>query len=153
CSRAGRSCCLPRELENETMKTPALFYLLIAMSGTVSAAEVPYSRIVAAADEPGSWLTYSGTYTGQRYSKLAQIHPGNVASLRPVWMYQLPRPGTFECTPIVADEVMYIVEPPSTVTALDLRTGRRLWTWVPNLAADQRTIGYPKTNRGVAILG
>lgn len=70
-----------------------------------------------------------------------------------MWIYQLQRAGVFECTPIVVDEVMYVVEPPSTVTALDVRSGRRLWTWTPVLAADQRNIGYPRTNRGVAILG
>jgi alcohol dehydrogenase (cytochrome c) len=128
-------------------------WLGIAFNAMLGAADVPYSRIRDAAKEPGSWLSYSGTYSGQRYSELKQLNTGNVAGLRPVWIYQLQRAGVFECTPIVADEVMYVVEPPSTVTALDLRTGRRLWTWAPTLAQDQKTIGYPKTNRGVAILG
>ena len=127
--------------------------LAIALNATLGAADVPFSRIRDAAKEPGSWLTYSGTYTGQRYSGLKELNPSNVGGLRPVWIYQLQRAGVFECTPIVADEVMYVVEPPSTVTALDLRTGRRLWSWSPNLAQDQKTIGYPRTNRGVAILG
>ncbi len=33
----------------------------------------------------------------------------------------------FETTPLVFDGVMYITDPPSDVTALDLRTGRPIW--------------------------
>ena len=39
--------------------------------------------------------------------------------------------GIVETTPIVSDGVMYITEPPSTATALDLHTGRPLWTYTP----------------------
>ena len=31
-------------------------------------AQVPYQRIVNAANTPEDWLTYSGNYNGQRYS-------------------------------------------------------------------------------------
>ncbi len=61
-------------------------------------------------------------------------------------------PGIVETSPIVADGVMYITEPPSTATALDLRTGRPLWTYTPNIPQDVIIIGSPPVNRGVAIL-
>ena len=48
---------------------------------------------------------------------------------------------------------MYITEPPSTVTALDARAGKSLWTWSPDIAEDVLNIGFPKVNRGVALLG
>src|SRR5688572_13623202 len=131
------------------MKT--LFAILLPVA-FAAAAEVPFTRIRDAANEPGSWLTYSGTYSGQRYSALAQITAANVAGLRPVWMYQLQKAGMFEASPIVADGVMYVVEPPTTVTALDVRTGRRLWSWAAKLPKDVKAIGFPQTNRGVAIL-
>ena len=67
-------------------------------------------------------------------------------------MYQIKKPGVFEASPIVADGVMYISEPPSTVTALDVRTGRPLWTWSPPIPDDVIVIGSPPVNRGVAIL-
>ena len=47
---------------------------------------------------------------------------------------------------------MYMTEPPSTVTALDVRTGRPLWTYSPTIPADVIVIGSPPVNRGVAIL-
>jgi len=115
-------------------------------------AQVPYTRILNAESEPESWLTYSGTYRSHRFSTLDQINVANVASLRPVWVYQLKRPGVFESSPIVADGVMYLVEPPSTVTALDVRSGRRLWTWTPSMPKDVKALGFPATNRGVAVL-
>jgi alcohol dehydrogenase (cytochrome c) len=47
---------------------------------------------------------------------------------------------------------MYITEPPSTATALDVRTGRPLWSYTPNIPADVIIIGSPPVNRGVAVL-
>ena len=48
---------------------------------------------------------------------------------------------------------MYITEPPSTlVTALDVRSGRPLWTWTPAIPDNVIVIGSPPVNRGVAIL-
>ena len=47
---------------------------------------------------------------------------------------------------------MYITEPPSTVTALDARSGKSLWTWSPELPAETKHIGFPQVNRGVAVL-
>jgi hypothetical protein len=46
---------------------------------------------------------------------------------------------------------MYITEPSSTVTALDVRSGRRLCTWTPAML-NVKHIGLPAVNRGVAIL-
>ena len=125
--------------------------LLLAISANAFA-QVPYNRLVQAANAPQDWLTYSGNYNSQRYSPLAQINRQNVSQLRPAWMYQLKRPGVFEATPIVADGVMYITEPPSTVTALDVKTGRALWRWTPAIPDNVIVIGSPPVNRGVAIL-
>ena len=116
-----------------------------------AAAQVPYERLVAAASEPESWLTYSGNYASHRFSALDQINSGNVADLRAVWAYQMDD-GYIETTPVVADGVMYVTEPPSTVSALDARTGKRLWTWSPQMGSNVLNIGFPRVNRGVAIL-
>src|SRR5262249_37168828 len=78
----------------------------------------------------------------------------NVANLRPVWIYDRSQKlGEFiESSPIVADGIMYVTEPPSTVTALDARTGMKLWTWSPVLPAKYQNSGGHASNRGVAIL-
>jgi alcohol dehydrogenase (cytochrome c) len=117
------------------------------------AAQVPFDRLRRASSEPQNWLTYSGNYQAHRFSSPGQITPTNVASLKPLWVYQAPETGTIETTPIVVDGVMYVTEPPTIVTALDARTGRRLWRYIRTLPADLQTIGFGRVNRGVAILG
>lgn len=113
--------------------------------------QVPYERLRDAAGEPAAWLTYSGDYRSHRFSRLAEIDRENVHRLRPVWVYQMPN-DPVETTPIVVDGIMYITEPPSTVTALDVRTGRPLWSWSPAMPADVKYLGFPPTNRGIAVL-
>jgi alcohol dehydrogenase (cytochrome c) len=116
-------------------------------------AQVSYHRIAQAESDPGSWLTYSGNYSAYRFSPLTELTPANVSRLRPRWVYQSSRPGTMEVSPIVADGVMYVTDPETGVAALDLRTGRSLWTWQRALPKDLRTLGFGRVNRGVAILG
>jgi len=121
-------------------------------------ADVSFDRIVDAQNEPDSWLTYSGSYRSERFSKLKQVNTENVNRLKVLWAYQMQPSnyggaGYVETTPLVADGVMYLTEPPSTVTALDARTGKRIWTWSPNMPDDVLHIGFPLTNRGVALLG
>lgn len=112
-------------------------------------AQVPYSRIAGSAKEPEHWLTYSGNYLGHRFSPLREITPANVSRLRVKWAYQFPSQA--QVSPIVADGVMY-VSGPNTAAALDLRTGRELWTWKRPIPADYQSIGFGRVNRGPAIL-
>ena len=89
--------------------------------------QVTYERILRADSEPGNWLTYSGNYSAQRYSRLTQINSANVRRLRPAWVYQIKATDAIETSPLVADGVMYVSEPGGSVTALDTLTGRPLW--------------------------
>jgi len=139
----------------------AKFFLLAAAVGALvlgsrwesAAQNVPYERILNSASHPGDWLTYGGNYAAQRFSELKQINKTNVNQLKLRWVYQLRRSGIAESSPIVADGIMYVTEPPTTVTALDVRTGRPVWRWTADLPKDLLTIGLFPTNRGVAILG
>lgn len=131
------------------MKNTVAFLIIAA----AAAAQVSYDRIRKAASEPGSWLTYSGNYEAHRFSPLSQLTPANVAGLQPLWLYQVRNRGQVETTPLVFDGVMYVTEPPTVVTALDLKTGRPLWTWERTLPKDLQTIGFGRVNRGVAALG
>jgi len=131
----------------------ALAALLLATSAYSLAQNVPYERILHARTEPQNWLTYSGSYTSQQYSPLKQINTKNISQLKVAWIYQPRQPvANLESSPIVADGVMYITEPPSTVTALDVRTGLRLWSWSPTLPEHVVSIGLYATSRGVAVL-
>ena len=83
---------------------------------------------ISLAAQDGQWLMYSGSYSSQRYSPLAQLTPETVGKLRPVWVYQPPGTGSVESTPIVANGVMYVTSGPTMVAALDLQSGKSLWS-------------------------
>ena len=126
---------------------------LLALAAALPAfGQVPYQRVVKSDSEPANWLTYGGNYYDQRFSGLKQLTPQNVAGLKLAWAYQPTRPaGNVETSPIVVDGIMYVTDPPSTVTALDAHTGNKLWTWSPILK-NVVAIGLFQTNRGVAVL-
>ena len=138
-----------------TIKYALLLSALLACSAAPSLAQnVSYDRILHSQSEPQSWLTYGGSYSSQQFSSLKQITRENISNLKVAWMYQPSKPvSNLEASPIVADGVMYITEPPSTVTALDVRSGLRLWSWSPVLPEHIVSIGLYAPSRGVAILG
>jgi alcohol dehydrogenase (cytochrome c) len=125
-------------------------FLLLASAALLSG-QVPYERILHAQSEPGNWLTYSGGYGAHGYSTLDQINTRNIAGLRVAWMYQTLLPHHFETEPLVFDGVMYITEPPSDVTALDLRTGRPIWSYRRTLPKGV-IVCCGQVNRGLAAL-
>jgi alcohol dehydrogenase (cytochrome c) len=114
--------------------------------------QVSFDRILAAGNEPQNWLTYSGSTMSQRYSTLNQITPENVKNLELQWMFQARSLEKFEATPLVVDGILYTVQAPNNVVALDAVTGRVFWTYayVPERAA-RPCCG--QVNRGLAILG
>jgi len=124
---------------------------LLLASASMASAQVTHERLLGAASEPGSWLTYSGTYDGWRFSRLDQITRENVHRLRLKWVHQTRNPQV-ETTPLVVDGVMYITEPPSDVTALDPETGRVFWRYRRSVPADARAC-CGKVNRGLAMYG
>src|SRR5277367_1183790 len=127
------------------------FVATAVLMAAALAAQVPYQRIVDADKEPRNWLTYSRTYNGNRYSPLTQITPANVAGLKPLWVYQIEQMDHFETTPIAVDGILYLTEPPDAVSAVDARSGRRLWRYVRPVPADI-PVCCGRVNRGLAIL-
>ena len=99
----------------------------------------------------GQWLMYSGSYFSHRHSPLRQITAENVARLRPAWVYQPPGTGALETTPLLADGVLYVTSGPTSVAAVDVKSGRPLWEWTRPIAASVLNLGFPRVNRGIAI--
>src|SRR5215467_11050735 len=114
------------------------------------AGQVPYERILQSSGQPQNWLTYSGDYQSRRYSTLDQITRFNVHRLKVAWMYQIKAHHKVETSPLVFDRVMYISEPPSDVTAIDLHTGRPIWSYRRTIPSVPVCCG--QVNRGVAAL-
>jgi glucose dehydrogenase len=131
---------------------PLLAFLACAYPAPL-AQDVPYQRILHSDREPQNWLTYGGNYASQRFSRLTQINSKNVSQLKVAWIYQPSRAvSNVETSPIVVDGIMYVTEPPSTVTAIDARTALRLWSWSPKMPQHLVLIGLYGNSRGVAIL-
>src|ERR1700675_2747946 len=125
--------------------------LLITLAGSLWA-QVSFDRLLNAGKEPQNWLTYSGSMMSQRYSPLTQVTPQNVKNLELQWVYQARSLEKFEATPLVLDGILYTVQAPNDVVALDAVTGRIFWTYSYAPALDARPC-CGRVNRGLAILG
>ena len=100
----------------------------------------------------GDWLSYGRDYYEQRFSPLTEITDANVGKLGLAWQFETATERGLEATPLVVDGVMYVSAPWSVVHAIDARTGKRLWTYDPQVPRDQAYKGCCDVdNRGVAL--
>jgi alcohol dehydrogenase (cytochrome c) len=130
----------------------AVLLVSLVAAGYSLSAQVSSDRLVRAAQEPANWLTYSGSYSGQRYSPLTQINASNVKNLEFKWMLQNQVFGSWESSPLVVDGIMYLTQRPNDVLAVDARTGRIFWIYRYVVPADYK-ICCGANNRGLAIHG
>ena len=115
--------------------------------------DVPFERILKANQEPQNWLSYSGGIMSQRHSALKQITPENAKDLTLKWVFQTRTLDKQENTPLVVDGVMYTIQSPNDVIALDAATGKTIWTYLHKPAAGTVNPCCGNLTRGVAILG
>jgi len=102
----------------------------------------------------GEWRSHGYDDAGTRFSPLSQITPDNVKELGLVWSYDLESTRGVEATPIVIDAVMYVTAPWSIVHAVDVRSGKRIWTYDPEVPRDKgKNACCDVVNRGVAVHG
>src|SRR6516225_5260669 len=126
--------------------------VLLALASVSLQAQVSFERLLQADRDPNNWLTYSGGFSSQRYSSLTQVTPANVKRLELQWIFQARSLEKFETTPLVVDGVMYTVQAPNDLVALDAVTGRTFWVYSHRPAPESRPC-CGRINRGVAILG
>ena len=118
--------------------------LLLFLAALAASAQVKYEDILAGPN--ANWLTYAGSYSGQRHSALTQITPVTAKNLVPKWTYHVPDAKKLEAVPIVYDGILYVTNS-NQLHALDARTGRKIWVY-----RDEQAVGS-RVNRGPAILG
>lgn len=136
--------------------------LLAACGGTRTARSSGDAR-------PGDdWPAYAGDAGATGYSPLTDIDRDNVSGLELAWTWdtgeeplagpRLPvpgasvRPGSFEATPLVLHDTMYVSTPYNRVVALDAATGEEIWAYDPGTTAwGQPPNGTGFVHRGVAI--
>ncbi len=104
------------------------------------------------------WPHYAGDQAASHYSPLDQITPANVGKLAIAWEWKpnekvLPqfgtRPGAFQNTPLMIDNVLYVSTPYNQVAALDATSGKELWRYDPKAYED----GQPPNGQGFAHRG
>src|SRR5215831_16500279 len=134
----------------------------VTLAALVLFAFVTSTRCVATESPDGpsaEWPYYGGDAGGSRYSPLTQITKDNVTTLRVAWEYHTGevsdgsggrRPSTFEATPIVAHDTLYVTTPFNRVVALDPETGREQWQFDPQIAV-RGPYSEGLINRGVAL--
>lgn len=131
---------------------PILGLMFGLLAPVLLQAQVTFDRILNADREPHNWLSYSGTPFNQRYSLLDEINVDTVEDLELSWVWQARSLEKFEATALVVDGVLYTVQAPNDVVALDATTGRMFWTYPYEPSESARTC-CGRVNRGVAILG
>jgi PQQ-dependent dehydrogenase (methanol/ethanol family) len=121
------------------------------MTASVALADSDAERIRHCPD--GDWCAYHRTVdTAWRYSPLAEINKNNVGNLSVAWIFQ---PGEsrqgLHSTPLVVDGAMYISTNPSTVWKLDAATGRRIWSYKPEMDEAIVSRSFFAHTRGLAM--
>jgi len=138
--------------------------LAVTVGGLTLAAQQPEHApvtdqdLLAGLKSPTRWLTFSGSYTGQRHSPLTQVTPQNVSGLTPQWIFQTDIPGLpgrgIETSPIVVDGILYVTGNSNQAWAVNARDGRPIWNYrralPPNFAT---SVCCGPVNRGFGILG
>lgn len=109
---------------------------------------------LAAPPDRRDWRFYGGDPGGMRYSPLKQINRDNISRLKRAWSYHTgelypdPAPGrylpSFQCTPLVVEDVLYLSTAGGRVIALHAETGEEIWTY------DSRPKRRGERHRGVA---
>jgi quinoprotein glucose dehydrogenase len=106
------------------------------------------------------WPVYGADAGASRYSPLTDINRRNVGSLQVAWTWKPgekalaefgTQPGTFQNTPLMIEDVLYVSTPYNRVVALDARTGKEMWRYDPEPFKDgQPPNGTGFVHRGVA---
>ncbi|MGB6024341.1 MAG: PQQ-binding-like beta-propeller repeat protein, partial [Candidatus Sulfotelmatobacter sp.] len=126
--------------------------VVCALLASETHGQVTFDRLVNSGKEPQNWLTYSGDYSGRRFSSLDQVKVMNARTLVAKWVYQTGATGKHETTPLVVDGILYATAQDDRAFALDARTGRPIWMYQHQLPGDIRPC-CGRVNRGLAILG
>src|SRR5712691_7313259 len=126
--------------------------IVCGLFASLARAQVTFERLLNSGKEPQNWLTYSGDYTGRRFSPLDQVNASNAHTLAAKWVYQTGATGKIETTPLVVDGILYATAQDDRAFALDARTGRPIWMYQHALPGDIRPC-CGRVNRGLAILG
>jgi quinoprotein glucose dehydrogenase len=105
------------------------------------------------------WLYAAGDAGAMHYSALDRINKSNVAGLKVAWSWKTAEEptgggavaGTFENTPLMINDVIYLSTAYNRVVALDANSGEKIWDYDPRAyEAGQPPNGTGFVHRGIA---
>jgi quinoprotein glucose dehydrogenase len=132
------------------MLKPAFAALLVAVAAVN----------VALASPEQDWPFYGGDQGGTKFSPLTDVNTSTAGRLGVAWQWAPrekaldefgTRPGNFQATPLMIDNVLYLSTPYNRVVALNAETGAELWAFDPKAYVDgQPPNGTGFVHRGIA---
>jgi polyvinyl alcohol dehydrogenase (cytochrome) len=122
----------------------ALITTLPAMAVAQEAS--PIASPVADETSPSDWPLYGANLAGTRVAGDLVISAANIASLGQAW--SVDAGGAVNGTPVIVGGTVYIGSYTGTLLALDLATGRTIWTYATGAAVLE-----PNLNVDLGILG
>jgi alcohol dehydrogenase (cytochrome c)/quinohemoprotein ethanol dehydrogenase len=114
------------------------------------AANVTAARLLKAANEPGQWMTYGGTYSEQRFSPLKKIDASNVSTLGLQWFADYETNQNQHGSPLYIDGVIYVSTARNVVYAFNAKNGEQLWKYNPLIHGERLRYNVGLVNRGIA---
>jgi PQQ-dependent dehydrogenase (methanol/ethanol family) len=136
------------------LKTARLMSVVLSSLGAIAASYVAAAS--DAAPPETDWRLLGGNADVWHYSPLKQINDRNIKQLGLAWMAEIPSRDGLVGNPLVADGVVYQSGPLGRIYANDLRTGKELWRFAPEVKFDAKTslaaFWSSRYNRGVALL-
>jgi quinoprotein glucose dehydrogenase len=131
--------------------------VLVVVAGL--AIGLPSNRMGAVASIV-EWPVHGGDQAGTKYSALTEINASNVSTLKMAWQWKTgedelkelgTRPGMFEATPLMIDNVLYVSTPYHRVVAIDAETGAEIWRYDPKSYEEgQPPNGTGYVHRGIS---
>ncbi len=102
--------------------------------------------------DSSNWIHSNMSYANSRYYPADQINTGNVAQLKPAFVFQTAVLESMETSPIVVDGVMFLTTSFNHVYAVNATTGEEYWHYKHKMGPVTTYCCGPN-NRGVAVAG
>src|SRR4051812_5517228 len=98
-----------------------------------------------------TWSDYLGSSDSAHYSGLTQINRSNVGQLEMAWSYPTGDKFSYGFSPLVVDNVMFVLAKSGSLVAIDATNGQEIWTHAfvaPPGAPEFRGAGFGGRGRG-----
>lgn len=112
---------------------------------------VTQERLNAAEKQDKDWLQVNGGYAQTRFFPGKAINTGNVAKLKPKFVFQTEVLESMETAPVVVDGVMFLTTSYNHLYAIDAVTGQEFWHYKHKMGPITVYCCGPN-NRGIAAL-